>query len=172
MEKEVRTNYLMRQPFYHKILNKFYTISNLDLSIVSFIKLKKVVIKIIPVTIIKILPGKYSEFILNNTLVLNQVWKGRPTPSKTAKKRTLLFQPLPFIFLIELLTNILNKPKPQPTMKNTSKNIFIASFVINDLEIAPNAIKSMHDITIYDFFKIFSPQQFIFLYLIHIALVC
>ena len=164
MEKEMRTNYLVRQPLYHKIFNKFYTISNLDLSIVSFIKLKKVVIKIIPVTIMKMLPGKYSEFILNNTLVLNQVWKGRPTPSKTAKKITLLFQPLPFIFLIELLTNILNKPKPEPIVKNTSKNSFISSFKINDLEIAPNAIKNMDDITMYDFFKIlFTSTIYIFI---------
>jgi len=112
----------------------------------------------------KMLPGKYSEFILNNTLVLNQVWKGRPTPSKIVKKRTLLFQPLPFIFLIELLTNILNKPKPEPTMKNTSKNSFISSFKINDLEIAPNAIKNMHDITMYDFFKIlFTSTIYIFI---------
>lgn len=127
--------------------------------------------KIRPVTIIKILLGKYSAFMLNNTLVLNQVWKGRPTPSKTAKKRIFILQLFPFIFLIELLTNNLNKPKPQPTMKNTNKSSFIPSFKINALEITTNAIKNMHNIIKYDFFKIYSPQQFKFIYLVYIVFV-
>ena len=120
----------------------------------SLIKPIKVVIKTAPVTIIKIVQGINDLSILNITLTLNQLWKGRPIPSKTAKKIIFLDNGLPFIFFIWLLTNSLNKPSPQPTKKNINKKNFIPSFNKNAFEIKTRAIKNVHIITIYDFFNV------------------
>lgn len=113
----------------------------------------KVVINKTPKTILMMLPVKYAESMLNITLFLNQDWNGNPTPSKTAKNNTLLFQPLPFIFLMELLTNTRNNPKPEPTAKKISKYIFTSSFIMNAFVIIPTAIKSVITIIIFVFFK-------------------
>ena len=116
---------------------------------------KNIVINTAPHTIIDIVQGRNDFSILNNTLTLNQFWKGNPIPSKTAKKRIFLPKLFPFIFFIWLLTNSLNNPTQQPTPKNITKNVFILSFNINALEIRPSSNKNVNAITIYDYFNVF-----------------
>lgn len=101
-----------------------------------------------PKTIEIMLLTKYAESMLNITLVLNQDWNGNPRPSRTAKNNTLLFQPLPFIFLMELLTNTRNNPNPDPTAKKIIKYIFTSSFFMNAVVHIPTAIKNVATIII------------------------